>query len=268
MTTKSGPSYRQSRKFNPKRLAIPAVSSLAIVVSGGLGYIAYDSAKGMRFSENREIPVISSPGSLWVKPVDQGGKEASFVDQPVNELVEGGGFDLDKLQVVTFASPPVELPDDARSLNERGIRLEQKDMSAEGDAPLGKSAQDILAEFFAAYDQEQADPQKKRALTRQQDSIATTGRQRAPEDIARGTIMVYLGSYPDQTLAKNRWLEFQGTYRSLMGNKDWTILRFDGEESITFRLHGLGFSMLADAQELCNRIRAGGYLHCTPTTMK
>ncbi len=265
MDTDKGLSYRQARRINPIRIVQIFFIVLGLMVVSGIGYFAYQYLSTKGYFSDGQPQLIEARGPLWERPVERGGKEIEFTNLPINDLVEGVGFDPEKLEVNNFALPPATLPPDAKSLNERGLRLEDIQSITGMGTIENKTAQDILDEFFAEYasgitSTEEVRPQINRS--------PRPGQQLNPDDVPRGTIMAYLGSFPDRVLANNQWLEFSQNHASVLDKKDWVIFRFEEDEKYSFRLHGLGFSQLEDVQEFCNQILAGGYQFCTPITFK
>ena len=263
MNSEQGPSYRKNRKLSPLRILILFLAVVVSCIVITVGYMAYQQLQNNNFFSSGEVPIIRSNGELWSIPTNQGGKEIEFTNLPINQLVEGVGFEPERLNINQFSTPPSDLPPDTKSLNEKGLRLKDIQTSAQNETNEEKSAQKILDEFFSEFSSRSTESNSPNQTKGMQE-----GTQLNFGEISKGSIMAYLGFFPDSNLARNKWLELFQSSNEIVFDKDWTIFQFEEDTKLSFRLYALGFFDMNDAQEFCNQILARGYQFCTPLTLK
>ncbi len=224
--------------------------------------------------EQSDIPIIKAEPGLWIKPVDPGGKEAKHTGYLVNVLVHGDPFN-EELTTIGYAPPPVELPEDILSLNSRGIPLQVKEESEEGDIMVAKTGKEILEDFFIQVEQGvppmeiEAETLPPTEIERDNGNVALvfTGRELVPSDIHEGAIIAYIGTHPSYNLASNNWREILKKFPKDLAAKDWVIKKFTGSVAISYRLYAVGFDSESEADSFCARIEAGGHPACIRTLM-
>ena len=221
-----------------------------------------------------DIPVIKADLDLWIKPIDPGGKEAKHTGYRVNLLVHGDPF-TEEITTTGYAPEPVELPEYILSLNSRGVPLQLVEENEEGDNLVTKTGKEILEDFFTQVElgipPMEIEAENLPSIEEKQENVdgtlINTGRELAPSEIKEGAILTYIGTYPSYNLASNSWREILKKFPKDLAVKDWTIKKFTGSEAVSYRLYAVGFSVDAEADSFCARIKAGGHPSCIRTLL-
>ncbi len=222
--------------------------------------------------EQSNIPKIKAELDLWIKPLDPGGKESKHTGYRVNVLVHGDPFS-GELKTIGYAPPTVELPEDILSLNSLGILFQQEVEPEEGDSLVAKTGKEILEDFFTQVEVGVPPMDIEAAITLSDgitiDNADTTlvfsGRELEPSEIQEGTIIAYIGTYPNYNLASNNWREILKKFPKDLAARNWVIKKFTGSTSVSYRLYAVGFDSEEEVDSFCARIEAGGHPSCIRT---
>jgi len=94
------------------------------------------------------------------------------------------------------------------------------------------------------------------SLDNQASSFAATLDEIDPATIAPGTILVQLGAYPEEALAREEWARLSVSFTDLMGGKALVIQPAQSGGKTFYRLRAHGFGTDDDARHFCTAMLA------------
>lgn len=246
-----------------------AALSLALVIGGGLwGYqLAVRDVSG--------IPVIRAAGMpLRMAPENPGGAQTQHQGLSVN-AVAAAGMALPLPETLTLAPKPLELAEEDMA----GLQ------ALDADAPSVDASNDVVAMAPSAVIEATDMPESLPAT--QEDAVAAAlaealGMDMAalaepdaaiegvenvtptmappsemdPTAIASGTMLVQLGAFDDQDLARAEWVRLTGSFTELMADKALVIQPAQSGGKTFFRLRAHGFATDDDTRRFCTAMLA------------
>ncbi len=250
-----------------------AALSLALVLGGGLwGYqLAVRDVSG--------IPVIRAAGlPLRMAPENPGGAQTLHQGLSVN-AVAAVGSTLPLPETLTLAPKPMEL------VEEDMAGLQAFEMPTEADlvamAPAASIGATDLPEALPATQEDAvaaalaealgmdsaalADPEMSdAAVTAVPSDVAVEGAdapvapplEMDPTTIAAGTMLVQLGAFDDQELARAEWMRLSANFTDLMSGKSLVIQPAQSGGKTFFRLRAHGFATDDDTRRFCTAMLA------------
>lgn len=250
-----------------------AALSLALVLGGGLwGYqLAVRDVSG--------IPVIRAAGlPLRMAPENPGGAQTLHQGLSVN-AVAAVGSTLPLPETLTLAPKPMEL------VEEDMAGLQAVEMPPEADlvamAPAASIGATDLPDALPATQEDAvaaalaealgmdlaalADPEMPDAAVADVPSdVAVEGAdapvapplEMDPTTIAAGTMLVQLGAFDDQELARAEWMRLSANFTDLMSGKSLVIQPAQSGGKTFFRLRAHGFATDDDTRRFCTAMLA------------
>ncbi len=256
-----------------------AALSLALVIGGGLwGYqLAVRDISG--------IPVIRAAGvPLRMAPENPGGAETQHQGLSVN-AVAAAGMALPLPETLTLAPKPLELAEEdmaglqsldteapsevvamAPSAAIEAVAMPEALPASQEDAVAAALAE-ALGMDVAAVAEPEAEPETGAPRPQARPDTAVDGVENVtptmaapsemdPATIPAGTMLVQLGAFDDQELARAEWSRLTGNFTELMSGKSLVIQPAQSGGRTFFRLRAHGFATDDDTRRFCTAMLA------------
>lgn len=252
-----------------------AALSLALVIGGGIwGYqLAMRDISG--------IPVIRAAGvPLRMAPENPGGAETQHQGLSVN-AVAAAGIALPLPETLTLAPKPLELAEeDMAGLQSLGAEAPSDVVAMAPSAAIEAVAMPealpatqedavaaALAEALGMDLAALAEPEADVARPQARPDTAVDGVENVtptmaapsemdPTTIPSGTMLVQLGAFDEQDLARAEWSRLTGNFTELMSGKSLVIQPAQSGGRTFFRLRAHGFASDDDTRRFCTAMLA------------
>ncbi len=237
------------------RLAARVVLVAVLSIAASLTYMIVNTAE--RFAFDQPVPVVKPVGPLWRRPDEPGGVVAIFPEMSVNQVLSGPDVPAPGSEgPLRYAPAPHELPATVLSPRQYAA-LEPGLGEADEEAADVASGEEIIRDFFGQLKSDLALHQEDEAAE------ATRGQRISADEVRDGTFAIQLGSFKEEAVAASEMRRSTDTYPTQLLGRNWFIERVERSAGVQYRLRVLGFSSFPAANQVCERIVAGGN-ECIP----